>query len=390
MTQPLALTPLEIVTGTPLGIEPGGPPPLLDEPDSGSPRVALEAALRPALERGPCAVTFSGGVDSSLLLAVAMGLARREGLEAPVAVTARFRNAPGTREDDWQERVIGLLGVEDWVRVEIDDELDLVGPRAASLLQRHGVVSPAHIGLYDLLAERAACPSLVTGYGGDQIGSWSGAGPSPRLPAPGLRRSAMLTAYRAAPFALRRRAMRAQLPPREWLRPEALREFNDRWTTAAAGRHVGWADYLDLQQRRRALVAIRASFDAVLAQHGTEAVHPLLDRGVLAALARAGGRRGLGARAATFALLAADDLPAEILRRPSKAHFLNAYLRAPSRAFARAWDGTFPHPSLIDPQPLRAAWLGRIPRGSTFIALQAAWLACNGSAEREQPARDLR
>ncbi|CAB4934197.1 unannotated protein [freshwater metagenome] len=230
--QVLRLTTLEVLTGAALGTEPGGPPPLLEEPVAVSPRAALEAALLPALKRSPCVITFSGGVDSSLLLAVATRVARREGLPAPVPVTVRFSNAPGTREDEWQERVIADLALDDWVRIEVDEELDLIGQIAAGLLRRLGVVHPPHLALHALLAERVPCRSYITGYGGDQLGYWVGVAPNEHLPRPGRRRSAILAAQRLAPAALGRRALRASAPARQWLRPEAHREYERRWAAA--------------------------------------------------------------------------------------------------------------------------------------------------------------
>src|SRR4051794_24216047 len=105
----LALTALDVASGFPLGaVTPAHAP-------AGVPRdvrAALEAAMRPALQRPPCFVAFSGGRDSSAMLAVADRLAGREGLARPVPLTARFPEAPDTDESDWQERAIAALGVE--------------------------------------------------------------------------------------------------------------------------------------------------------------------------------------------------------------------------------------------------------------------------------------
>ena len=50
-----------------------------------------------ALRRPPCLVSFSGGLDSSALLAVATAVARREGLDDPVPATLVV---PGSPESD--------------------------------------------------------------------------------------------------------------------------------------------------------------------------------------------------------------------------------------------------------------------------------------------------
>ena len=59
-----------------------------------TPLAALEEAILPALRRPPCLVSFSGGRDSSCVLAAATRAARREGLQPPVPVTLRVSNAP--------------------------------------------------------------------------------------------------------------------------------------------------------------------------------------------------------------------------------------------------------------------------------------------------------
>ena len=67
--------PFEVATGWTYGLLPDVPMP----PEVVAPRQALDDVLRPALESGPCFVTFSGGRDSSAVLAAATDLARREG-----------------------------------------------------------------------------------------------------------------------------------------------------------------------------------------------------------------------------------------------------------------------------------------------------------------------
>ena len=116
---------LEIVTGMPFGSCPiavsTDPVPL--------PREALASLLRPALANPPCVIAFSGGRDSSALLAVAVDLARREGWPLPIPVTLCFSGA-ATEETGWQEMVLRHLRLDDWVRMQIGEELDLLGPLA--------------------------------------------------------------------------------------------------------------------------------------------------------------------------------------------------------------------------------------------------------------------
>lgn len=380
----LAPTALEIAVGSVLGEE-ASEPTLAVERRGASPRAALERAVLPALERPPCAVSFSGGRDSSVTLAVAVAVARREGLEPPIAVSARFAHAPGTGESEWQELVANHLALGDWVRVELEDELDLVGPVAAALLRRHGVLHPPHVSLFALLGERVGCRSLVTGFGGDQIlGGWIGIRESDRLP-DGPGRAAAVAVYAATPRRLRRLVLRRELPDRPWLTEPAQRAFARHWLDVASAEPVTWSGYLRWLARSRTMASVRRSLELVLGERGIVGVHPLLDRGFLAALARVGGRTGLGSRQELLRLLAGDDLPRAIVTRRSKAHFHHAYFRGPSRSFARRWDGTGLDPGLVDPEPLRQAWLGRWPRGSSALALQAAWLASAGGELQEPP-----
>ena len=79
------LSPLEVASGLVFGLLPAAEAaPAAGPPED--PLEALEAAVRPALERSPCVVSFSGGRDSSAVLAVATQVARREGLPLPKLV----------------------------------------------------------------------------------------------------------------------------------------------------------------------------------------------------------------------------------------------------------------------------------------------------------------
>ena len=162
------LTALEIALGRPLGQDAVAPP--LPVPPAGlGPVEALEQALRTCLLRAPCIVKFSGGRDSSVLLALTKRVADQYGLEPPIPVTHRFPRYPETDESGWQEHVIRHLGMREWERIDFDDEFDFVGPMASESLLRHGLLWPpnVHSHIPDLLAAQAG--TVVTGVFGDEV-----------------------------------------------------------------------------------------------------------------------------------------------------------------------------------------------------------------------------
>ena len=171
--RPYELTPLEVASGLVFGLAP--PRPLPTE-IAGEPIDAFERAILPALQRPPCVVSFSGGRDSSAALAVAVRVARREGLPLPIPSTNRFPAVKDSHESDWQERVVAHLGIDDWLRPEFTDELDCVGPIATSVLRRYGLLWPFNAHFHVPHLEAAAGGSLLTGIGGDEIlssSSWA-------------------------------------------------------------------------------------------------------------------------------------------------------------------------------------------------------------------------
>ena len=194
-------------------------------------RQALEAVLSRALAQTPCAVSFSGGRDSSALLAVAADVARREGLPAPIALTMRFPNCEDSVETQWQEMVLRHIGVQDWVRLSFDDELDIVGPHAQAVLRRHGVMWPPLAYSQLPLADQVGGGVLITGFGGDELLSadplWTRVNqvierrvrPQPK----DLLRLAAFYGPRPVRLAGARRRL-AGGAPRPWLLPAAQRE----------------------------------------------------------------------------------------------------------------------------------------------------------------------
>lgn len=379
MRIPDGLTPVETTVGFPL------------DGRARSPRVAEHACLGPlealagAVERtiaySPPAVAFSGGRDSSLLLALAARVCLHAGIEPPVPITLCMPSElTESDEHEWQERVLDHLQIRSWHRVPITGELDLVGDYARRHLLRDGLLFPANAHAIVPMLEAAGSRCLISGLGGDELLSPQQWWPVHELVGRrrGLeQRDLVRLPATVIPRRLRglaRRSTAADLNELHWLRPSArsragrlLRvgfEEPVRWGSAV--RHVGARCDVVLPLRAMQRLA-RAS--------GRRVCAPFLDPVFIAALARAGGWSGWGTRTAAMDMLAGDLLPAEVLSRKSKASFNRVFFGEASRAFASGWSGLGLDERLVDPEALRREWLSEVPDFRTSLLLQSAWLA---------------
>lgn len=384
---------IEVATGHVAGFEPPPAAPVGPRRPV-APRRALELAILPALERPPCLVAFSGGRDSSAVLAVAVALARREGLPEPVPATKLHPGIPATEESDWQQMVVDHLGLTDWVRLPVGAELDLVGPVAAHHLLRHGVLWPPFVHSNSPIVDAARGGSVLTGEGGDEVfgdrrvSALRQAFTGPRLRA---RRSAALLAGSIGPPPVRRwvkgRSRRATLDWR-WLRPSVRQQFLQTVLEDDLGEPLNWISGTRRLLRRRSW-AHGARTMALLAADGDVAyVHPLLDAGFLESLATPAGYLGLPGRTEAMRRFFGDLLPDAILERESKAFFNAVTFNAHARAFAGDWDGTGVDTDLVDADKLRDEWMSPGPHAASSALLQTAWLAtANGATARAGPDR---
>jgi Asparagine synthase len=381
----LRLTPLESAVDTASG-DLEGVPPLPEVDRAWSPIDALEEAIRPALERPPCLVGFSGGRDSSAVLAVATRLARRERLSPPIPATYRYPENPEAEESHWQELVIRHLALSDWQRFSFRDELDLIGPIAQRVLRRHGLLAPSATYTAIPMLEASPGGSLLTGMDGDGLlGAWGsgrawGVLSGQLRPAP---RDVLRIARAAAPAAVRqewfRRRRRSDIC---WLKPTARQALNALWAKERASEPARWDRRMSWWARRRHLAVVRQSMDLLAGDHDVRVSHPLMDPGVLAALARFGGRSGFGDRAIAMRRLFGEFLPAEILSREDKADFTSAVWNEGTREFATAWQGGGLASEIVDEDGLRLAWA--TPDARAGLLLQAAWLlSVDGKLERQ-------
>jgi hypothetical protein len=346
------------------------------------PRAALESAILPALAGGPCLVSFSGGRDSSAVLAVATALARREGLPDPIPVTNRFPAAPATDESRWQERVVAHLRLREWLRLDFGDELDVLGPHARRAMRRHGLLWPFNAHFHSPMLDRAAGGTLLTGIGGDELfaaatASRVGSVVAGRVrPAP---RDVARLALAAAPRGARRRWLeRNAVPPLPWLTAEG-RRVAGRLLAADDAAEPSWpGPRLRWCRRLRYLQVGTESLGRLAADAGVRIAHPLLDERLWAAMAVAAAPWGLRGRADGLRLVLGDLLPGDVLARRDKACFDAAFFTGTSAAFAARWEGADLAGDLVDPAALRAHWSGEAPRPQSYLLLQAAWTASTG------------
>ena len=329
------LTPLEVASGLVFGFARPQAVPTSEDVEADTPLEALESAILPALLRPPCLMSFTGGRGSSLVLAIAVQLARREGLELPVPATIRVKGCADAKDSACQERVVIRLGLTEWIRLPFDDELDLVGPVAAGALRRHGFLWPPDAHLWTPLLEWAFGGSLLTGLGhGTALGE---------------------------PPAFVHRDLR----PLTWLRPSAKREVRTLWRADAVSRRrraqrgIGW--WLRLRQVRVRIDLLRR----LGAARRVEVSHPLIDPGFLAALGAGPGRSEVER------MLVGDLLPAP----STEPGWALALWGARSRELAAGWHGEDVDPDLVDIDELALSWSLPQPDPRTFLLLQSVALA---------------
>jgi hypothetical protein len=372
---PLGLTQLDVASGIVLGtIEPPRWPRV-----EGRPLQVLFDEARALLQRGPCIVAFSGGRDSSAVLATLLHVARQDGFDDPVAVTARWPGVAAADESAWQEHVAGELGVRRWEILTPGMDFDLLGPLARELLRHHGLLWPAPTAALMPMIEAAGAGVLVTGQGGDEVfGTWAMAGAWARArKGRNLRSSLRPIVGAALPRSVRRRRSHQRAHPyQRWLTADASAIQREALATEdLAVAPLWWPSYLREVSSERGLALGTKTQMVLCAARGGSFAAPLLAPAFLAALARSGGRLGFGGRTATMKAVFSPLLNDAILSRRSKATFGDVFWGPESREFAKDWDGTGLDPRWVDADALRANWLEPRPVYGAALPLQAAWLA---------------
>ncbi|MDT5284921.1 MAG: hypothetical protein QOJ20_6116 [Mycobacterium sp.] len=380
------MTRLELASGMVFGVDPHTPP-FPDAPNGLTARAALENVVLAALLRPPCVVSFSGGRDSSAVLALAVHVARRECLPLPIPVSLRFPQCEDADEDEWQELLVRHLRLQDWTRLCFDHELDAVGPYAQAVMAQHGLLWPLNAHFHLPVVEQAPGGSLLTGFGGDELlhPGWVWhrvnqvlAGQT-RL----RRRDLVRIAVAYGPAPLRRVALRRRLrhvPPRPWLGPDVQRRVVEASLDDLVAEPVRWDVGTDIAWwRLRYRRVAEDSLGRVGHMHGVTVRHPLTDGLFLAAVAREAGRTGFSDRTVAMEHLVGDLLPAELKARPTKAVLTGAFWNRHAIGFVTNWNGAGVDPDLVEVDVLRRMWTATdtLPDGRTFSLLQSAWLACH-------------
>ncbi|RBY93933.1 hypothetical protein DQ244_00730 [Blastococcus sp. TBT05-19] len=348
-------------------------------------RQAFEEVLLEALAQPPCVVSFSGGRDSSAVLAVAASVARREGLPAPIAVSLRFAGVATAEESRWQEMVIAQAGISDWERVEVTTELDLLGPLARDLVRRHGVLWPANTMFHAPIAALARGGTLVTGFGGDEFMSsgWTWDRLNRVLSRQARPRRADLVELAGAlgPRRLRRKVL-ARRPepsaPSPWLQPHAEQALQRSWEDMRVGEPVRYDEAVQYWGASRYITKTLESLELLAGGFGASIKHPFADVRFFTAAARERGRNCPRSRAEAMVALFADVLPEPTLVRVSKASFNAPFLGPETREFAAQWDGSGVDPSLVNVRALMKMWRSPDPDARSYPVFQAAWAATVG------------
>jgi hypothetical protein len=390
---PAMLAPEDVARGWLTGTSASAPP-VQGRAAGRSPAQALEDVMVEALSQPPCLVLFSGGRDSSLMLGAASAVALRQGLPLPVAVTERYGTDVDADESAWQEAVIHVVKVEDWVRLTATEAADLLGTTAQASLARFGLRWPplAHTRAWFLpqllgppAADGTPRATVVDGEGGDELLAARRLAPLVRLARTGRvgPHGAAQLVRGLAPRPLRRWLTRKQIGTSlvPWLRPAAAEAFADDLVRDAVAEPLRWDRAVPCLLARRAVHEGLATLDTVVAAAGARSRHPLLDPAVVDAVAEAGGPVGFAGRADALRQLFGAHLPAPVGHRSTKAHFNRVVFGPRARAFARTWDGSGVSHDLVAVERLRAEWDAEEPSALSFLALHAAWLA-------SQPPRD--
>jgi len=392
------LTDVETAVGMPfgaVGMKVIGEDPSVGGRGRSRARAVLEALAAEALASGPVVVTFSGGRDSSAVLAVAAHVARRDGLPLPVPLTLEYPGLDEADERSWQSAILDHLGLVHVARrLTITDQQRALGPRVRASLARHGLVWPAMGHAYPAVDAVDPGTLLCSGEGGDEVLGVRRVTPFT------VTRAVVRSGHRPGRGHLRDMAgtvTGAALPLGAW---SAWNPWIDTWPWLRGRAREAQRRFASLQARgpwrydvaTRALVRGRVpvvlahNLQVLAEERGVRWRHPLLDPRFARALGADGGAWGFRGRTDTMRFLFSDLLPEPVLARRSKASFNGSRFGEDERDFASGWDGNGVDDRLVDVAELRRHWLGERPAGLTVPLLHQAWLAQSPGTSRSEAA----
>lgn len=367
---------IEFVSGVVLGIDRSIPEP----PRLGiDPRVALEQILVPALREPPCGVSFSGGRDSSTVLAVAADVARSHQLPDPIPVTLRFPGIEATDESGFQDLVVRHIGITEWLILEPGDTLDIMGDLATDITRRHGLLYPSNVHFHAPIYEALGGGTLLTGLGGDEV-----------IETQADHELAAMLAGRVVPnetllrellkryiFRDRRRAeiRRLQTPGFPWLLPDAKQELLERLVDWGMDHPLSAARSLTAATfRMRYLHRAVDDLARLAGDYGVSTLHPFLDPVFVGAVAQRVGWTGPGSRTEMLRSLFGDLLPDRLVERTTKAQFDDVFWGPLAAETSRSLP-VERFSDCVDGAALREFWRSDAPKAAT--ALMAKYLRAN-------------
>jgi asparagine synthase (glutamine-hydrolysing) len=319
---------------------------------------ALSNVIEPALASGRCFVAFSGGRESSWLLAVATAAARSRGFPDPVPLTFRFPESTPARSHENQERVVSHLGLGDWEHIHIDDDFEMLGSYARRALLGAGILFPSTLFVFLPMLDRTDGGWLLAGGGlADFFLYWRWAGLADvlarrRRPRKrDLRDLIELGARRSRTLPDSRRA--TTMP---WLRERAAQEFDELARRRARHVPLGFESAIREQRTHRCHLGTERSLIALGESVGAHLMMPFRDDRFMAAFASAGGRRGFGNRMSTMERGVGHLLPPELRRRSDGRHPRQPYFGNASSEFVERWSGLGLDADVVNPDQLRATW----------------------------------
>jgi asparagine synthase (glutamine-hydrolysing) len=292
----------------------------------------------------------------------------------------RFPQVPTADETPWQEQVVRHLQLSDWVRIELDDEVDIVGPLAASVLAQHGLLWPFNAHFHVPMLEHANGGSLLTGVGGDEIlapNRWARVSYIVRDRLRPRRRDLASFALLALPRPIRveyfaRFESTARAFP--WLTDLGRSEAERYFARLHAHEPVTWSRWTeDVYWPSRHRLVGASTLGRLASHYNVLAAHPFADPNVLGSMLGEFAPLGFRSRSAAMTLLFGDVLPDAILHRESKASFDAAFWHRHARTFATSWTGDGVPTDLVDTAALRRIWSLPTPDPRTFTLLQAAF-----------------